>query len=287
MEKEKNIILVNKTTKRSFFFFYNFSGDYMKIYLDIIFLINFFFDFLLLFSVNYFLKRNVKFRKILFGALVGALSIFLLFFNINSFVLFLFKIIISVLMILITFSFHNKKYFIKNIITLYVFSIFLGGGLYFINNEFSYDKEGLVFFNNGFSINVIVMLICSPIIIYLYIKDKSDNKKYNNVHEVDIYYDDKKYSVTGFLDTGNNLKDPYKKRGVIILNREFSYNYEDLLYVPYKTIGNNGVLKCVKTDKVLIDKKYELYNLLVGFSTKADISGVECILPNIIKEEIE
>ncbi len=258
----------------------------MKIYLDFVFFLNFFFDFLLLYGVSKILKRKAKLKRILMGSLFGALSIFLLFFNINSFTLFIIKIIISIFMVLITFSYHNKNYFFKNIFYLYIISIFLGGGLYFLNNEFSYKTTGIVFFHNGFSINIILIMIFTPILVISFIRDHKIREKYKNVYDVEIYYKNKVYNMSGFLDTGNNLKDPYKKRGIIILcNKKITPPLEEIVYVPFKTIKDVGVLKCFKTDKVIIDNK-TFKNLLVGISLKASIEGIDCILPNMIREEI-
>ena len=88
----------------------------MKIYLDLVFFINFFFDFLLLLVVKILLKRNVGIKQIILGALLGATSILFLFLPLNQVTLFLLKVIISILMILTTFGFQNKNYFFKNIL---------------------------------------------------------------------------------------------------------------------------------------------------------------------------
>ena len=101
----------------------------MKIYVDLIILLNFFLDFLLLLSVSLILKRNARFIRILFGALIGGLSILSLFFNFNSFTLFIFKVFISILMIFISFGFKDFKYTLNNFIYLYLLSIILGGFL--------------------------------------------------------------------------------------------------------------------------------------------------------------
>ena len=69
----------------------------MKIYVDLVLFLNFFFDFLLLLATSLILRRNVNIKRILLGALIGSLSIFLLFVSINSFTLFLIKILISIL----------------------------------------------------------------------------------------------------------------------------------------------------------------------------------------------
>ena len=86
----------------------------MKIYVDLVLFLNFFFDFLLLLATSLILKRYVKIKKIFLGALIGSLSIFLLFVSIISFTLFLIKILISILMILTCFGYKTIKYTIKN-----------------------------------------------------------------------------------------------------------------------------------------------------------------------------
>ena len=60
-------------------FFYNHIGDDMKIYLDVIALLNFLMDFLLLITVNYTLKRNSSWKKLVLGAFLGSLTLIFLF----------------------------------------------------------------------------------------------------------------------------------------------------------------------------------------------------------------
>ena len=92
----------------------------MKIYIDLVMIINFFLDYLLLLSVSILLKRRVKMIRIIMGAFIGGLSILCLFININSIELFIIKIVISIMMILISFGYQNIKYTLSNIGCLYI-----------------------------------------------------------------------------------------------------------------------------------------------------------------------
>ena len=169
-------------------FFYNIIGDYVKVYLDLIMIINFFIDFLLLLGVSIILKRKVKINRIILSAFIGGISILFLFMNLNSIELFLFKFLLSIIMIIIAFGFRNIKYTIVNIIYLYIISVFLGGGLYLLNIQFCYKQTGIVFFHNGFSINIIFILIFTPIIIFIYLKqNKKIKSNYSNYYNVRIY----------------------------------------------------------------------------------------------------
>ena len=257
----------------------------MKIYLDLVIFINIFFDFLLLFGVKYLLKKRTKCIRLILGSGIGGVSIFFLFIPLNTISLFLLKIIISIVMILVSFG---EKNFLKTYLYFYILSIFLGGIMYFLNYTFSYKNEGLVFFSDGLSINFIVMFILSPILLYLYIKEKKHRKEnQSNYYLVDIYIKDKKYQLTGYLDTGNTLKDPYKKRPVIITNdKRFQPLIDQAILVPYETIGNKGIIKCMKPDKVVIENK-EFLNCLIGKSNKEfKLDDSDCILPNKFKEEL-
>lgn len=280
--EEKNY----KKTKNTFLTNYNLIGDYMKIYLDYIFFINMMFDFLLLLSVSIILKRNVKITKIIFGSIVGALSTFILFFKIDNLTLFLVKFIISLFMILISFSYKNIKYTIKNLSYLYMSSMILGGALYFFNIQFSYNHEGLIFYHNGLSINLILLIILSPIIIYTYIKQSMNLKNnYSKYYNVNIKYKDKEYKLTGFLDTGNKLIDPITKRPIIIVDRKYFKNVKKYSLVPFTTISGNDFIKCIKVDDLIINNKKISKKFLVGISS-INMEGVSCILNTDIMEEI-
>ena len=164
----------------------------MKIYLDLVILLNIFFDFLLLFTVSYILKRRAKLYRLILGSIVGAATIISLFFPFSSLTLFFLKFIISILMILTTFGFANILTFLKNIFYLYIASIFLGGTLYLLNLEFSYKNNGLIFYHSRLSINIIVIIFITPIIIYLYIKQATIQKNTSsNYYKVDIYLTNK------------------------------------------------------------------------------------------------
>ena len=252
----------------------------LKLYLDILFIINIWFDFLILLSVSLLLKRNIKFKRIILGSLFGSLTFFLLFLKLNSNLLFLYKLIISILICIITFSFKNLKYTFNNLLYFYLVSIILGGGIYLLNNSF----KNIVL---NSSLNYLILLIISPIIILIYLKQVNKLKNnYSNYHKVDIIYKNKIYHLNGYLDTGNNLYDPYKKRKIILVKLNIKYDDTNIIYTPYESLNNIGIIKCLKIDKLYVDKK-EFNNYLIGLSNdKFRIDGINCILHNSMKGEL-
>ena len=268
------------------FFFYNVFGDNMKIYLDIIMLLNFAIDFILLLTVSLILKRNIKITKIMLGAFIGGISILFLFLNINNILLFLLKLIISILMILITFGYKTIKYTLINLLYLYMSSIILGGFLYLLNLEFSYKHIGIIFFNNGLSINFIFLIIFSPLILYIYIKQtKNLRYNYSNYYNVEVINKNKKYKYTAYMDSGNVLVDNLTKKSVILIDkRKLLFNIKEFRLIPYMGVNGSNMIKVVKIDKLLFNNK-EYNNVLLGIMDKISLDGVDVILNRKLLEE--
>ena len=245
----------------------------MTIYVALVFIINLIMDFYILSGVKFLLKLETKLVRILFGSLIGSLSLFLLFFHLSIFFLNLLKIIISLLMVLITFG---KYKFFNRLFYLYVVSIFIGGSIYLINYSLGYEVSGLLFINNGYSINLLILLIISPIIIYLYVKEFLKLKhKLNTTYNVTIKIKKKEINVEGFLDTGNKLIDPYFRRPIVLLSKKYiDLRGKKILYVPFSSLNNNGLLKCIIPEYILKDnKKYD--RVLIGISENLSF---DCIL---------
>ena len=263
------------------FFYYTYYGDFMKVYIDIVMIINFMLDFILLLGVSIILKRNVSIKRIIISSFIGGLSIIFLFIPMNSILLFLFKLIISIIMVLTAFKYNSFRYTVVNILYLYILSIFLGGFLYFLNDQFCIKRKGLVFINNKFSISILFILIVSPIVIYLYIKQaKSMKNIYNNYKNITIYYNKRFIDCTGYIDTGNNLS--YLGCNIILLDkRKMIFNIRKYLFVPLTTVSGSSIVKCFKPSKVIIEG-CEVKKVLVGIIDNIGMDGVDVILNNNI-----
>lgn len=210
------------------------------------------------------------------GAFAGSLSILFLFINISNLELFLFKVIISILMILISFGYKDIKYFLKNMLFLYTISIILGGFLYYLSCTFSYKNTGLVFYFKGLSINYIFLLIASPIILYIYIKEaRSLKKTTNNIYQITLLVNNIEYKLNGFMDTGNNLVDPYFFKPIILINKKIEL--DNYIIVPFVSASSESTLKCIRGKVIYMDKFYDVY---VGMCDFINIDGADCLLNN-------
>lgn len=239
----------------------------MKIYIDLFFLLNLIMDYIIILSTSILLKRKTSTIRIILSSLLGGISSLLLFSNINKILL---EVISIILMVLIAFGYNKIRYIIKNIIYVYLLSTLLGGIIYLFNIKVS---------NNVFLTYLIIIIISIEVLI-LYIKEIKKMKNiYNNYYKVDIYFKDKeKISVIGFVDTGNNLYDPYKKRPIILLSKKYIRD-DNYILVPYYTTNGEGLLKCIKPDIIFIEGIGYKGNILIGFSDSPKlIDGVDVIL---------
>ncbi|MBQ9024531.1 MAG: sigma-E processing peptidase SpoIIGA [Bacilli bacterium] len=251
----------------------------MKVYLDIIFLCNIIFDFIILISTSLILKRNTKLYRIILGSLFGSFTLIILFIRMNQIELFLYKLIVSIFMIIISFGYKNIKYTFKNIYYMYLISMILGGFLTFINNSLSNINEGLLFINSNIKINIIISIILSIFLLISYIKNIKELKtNYNKYYKIDIYFNKNKISLNGFLDTGNKLIDPYKGWPIILVDKDKININKNYIFVPYNTISSHDLLKCIKVDKIYIEKIGIRKKLLLGLTDNINIDGVDCIL---------
>ena len=149
--------------------------------------------------------------------------------------------------------------------------------MYLLNDQISLTNKGMSFEDNGLRINLILLILITPFIIYKYIKyQKNLSFDYSNYYDVDIYYKDIIIKETGFLDTGNKLKDPYFGRPIILVNKELITFETKTFFVPYKALGKDGLLEVFKPEKILINKKRKS-KVLIGLSD-ININGVKIIL---------
>ena len=240
----------------------------MIVYLDVLFLLNLWIDFLLIVSCNIILKYHSSYFKIFIGAFIGALSTFLIFIK-EDFILIILKVIICFFIQIIVNGFKGIKTVIENVIYYYFINIILAGTLYLLK----LDKLDILS-------NYLILIFITPIILYIYNKKiKKLNLYYKEVYSVIVVYNNKKYKFNAYLDTGNKLYDPYKKRPIcIVFNKKIKYDYENGILVPIETASGVSMLKCIKAEKMIINEK-EIKNVIIGLSPKKiNIQDIDMIL---------
>lgn len=242
----------------------------MKVYLDLIIIINFFYDFLIISATSTLLKRKTLLYRIIISSILGELSLITLFISFDKTVLLLFKVLLSIIMVVISFGRHHL---LENLFYFYVITIILGGSSYMLGGD-------------TYIANIILLMCVSPFIITLYIKQEIIYKsKINCLYDVIIVEGNSTYKMNGYLDTGNKLIDPITKLPVLMINKELKINAKKHFLVPYKVINDESILECIKVDKVIIDGM--CINVLLGLCEKSIFKDdVDIILNDSLREMI-
>lgn len=269
---------------------------YLEIYLDVIFVINFIMDYLLLTIVKKALKWDTSILRRLLGATVGSIGVCVLtvISPLNYIIQFLISyFVLCVLMVLTTYKPKSIQIGIKSVIMLYLVTFLLGG---IINSLYYHSMLGYYMYEliNGRLFNqlstkmVLLLAVLSIIVITVLVKPLSKiYRKDVSLFGTELILQDKSICLTGLLDTGNNLFDPVFGKPVIIIEysslkdllsfeqerylkslitddkKDLKINPKDsgnicVFMIPYQSIGKKkGLLPAIKINKMVIKKNDE------------------------------
>ena len=194
----------------------------MEIYIEDIILDNFIINFVLLFLTAKIL--NIKYKKLLLilSASIGVCFTFLnLIINLSTIMLFAYKFLIALTMLLIAFNFKSFKQFMLRFFTFLLTTALMGGFCFLICFSFG-DIElinGIVYYKIFLPMGVIVGLVFILAILIIKIIEVIKLKSYNSnfIYNITLCENQKIINSTAFLDTGNTLVDPLTGKPVNII----------------------------------------------------------------------
>lgn len=201
----------------------------MVFYLDLILLLNFSIDYLILIATVKFLKLDYKKWRLALGALVGALYSLVFFIpSLDFYQFFLTKIILSIIIILVSIGYKDLIFFIQAFATFYLVSFLMGGGVLGIQYLFNIEHEvvnGIYVTKSSSPAMVIAMIFISFIGIWLFSKRTfiSLTRRISftqGIIDIEVHFDDEILKCKGLVDTGNQLYDPITRKPVIIVEAE-------------------------------------------------------------------
>ncbi|MGE5329216.1 MAG: sigma-E processing peptidase SpoIIGA [Deltaproteobacteria bacterium] len=214
----------------------------MTVYIDVIFLENIAINFLILAVTGYVSRFKASSVKLLIGSFIGAMYVLVgflpdmeVYFSITA------KVLISFVMVAVTFWPEKIKDFIKLTLFFYLVSFVFGGavvGLYYLINPKGGMVSNGIYNISGFPIKT---LLVSIIFAYIVIKICWDIIKSKAIHEnlmvsVSIEFEHKKVMIDALIDTGNSLRDPISNIPVIVVEFEA---VKDILPEEVKSIFIN------------------------------------------------
>lgn len=249
---------------------------YYELYVDVLFLINFTMDYLLLLLVRRMLSCNATHRNVFLGAIVGAfLTCVVVIIPIPyAFLEFiLFHVLVNTCMIRVGLKIKTMRSFLKAMILLYIGAFFMGGILESLQQYVKFGGLFLFLAIGGYYVTLGMWNFISRL------------HRWKQYHcEVELYLGERKAKITGLIDTGNGLCDPYTGKPVSILDRETAKQLlgenvqEGVYFIPYQSIGKKaGALPVVAIDRMCVQREevYWFEKPLIGISEERISNGEE------------
>lgn len=274
------------------------------IYIDVLFLLNFFMDTVILFSTSIILKKNIRIVRLLLAATLSSTYSVIMFFPELSFICCgFFKILFLVFITFIAFPAKTYKAVLKNAFVFAATNSIYGGVLFFLIFATDFGttmgaviSNGEIYFNISFGVllvSVILSFCVTALIAYI---RKQNIQQQKNTVDLTIFLNNRHCHGKALCDTGCHLSDPLSGNPAIILSPQFAKNilsHRELTannidryrILPYRTIDNqNGILHGFVPDKIKINET-EVKNITAAIS-KNDFTGFDAIINSELAENI-
>lgn len=224
----------------------------MTIYLDVIFLENMVINYIILYATGVILKERIKQSRLIMGSTIGAIySIIYYLFKLKIYSGLLIKIILSIVIIYVSFNSNNLKDLLKKILLFYLASFVFGGAviaiIYMVNSQNITIQNGVLVGNYTIKTILIGIVVAYFTIIIAFKLIKTKILKKDLICDISIMINNKEIKTKALIDTGNFLKDPITQIPVIVIEHTLLYdvlpkeilnNIEKILGGDFSKISN-------------------------------------------------
>lgn len=279
----------------------------MTIYLDVVLIENLIMNYIILYATGIILKINIKHIRLIIASLLGAIYSIIAYMSVleiySSIIL---KIILSVVIVYISYNPQNVKQLWKHILIFYMTSFVFGGAafalIYVVKPQEIFMKNGL--FLGTYPLKTILLgaIIAFFVIITSFKIVKSKISKKDMFCIVKVKINNKEIETKVMIDTGNLLKEPISNTPVIVLEHTLLYdcmpkeilnNLENILggefssvpeeiknqyisklkVIPFSSLGKqNGMLMGIKPEYIIVkneDNEKKISNVIIGIYNRS------------------
>lgn len=253
------------------------------VYLDVVFLINFTMDFILLILTEGLLKKSTTYRQIILASVLGGVWSCLAETRVfpPNLVILITYFIVPALLVKICFIKSKGIEMIRATILFLLLTSTLGG----IASALYYHLKIGLYFHETFMKNGMLLMVLALSIIFIFvgIRNIHFSQMYSKkICKVIVRLFNENVKLNAIVDTGNVLMDPYENKPIHIVEKakiialidgilddDAAYK-RNIHFVPINTVsGNNGCIMVLRTDYIQIDdgeKKLCEKDALIGLS---------------------
>ncbi|MDQ0339233.1 stage II sporulation protein GA (sporulation sigma-E factor processing peptidase) [Caldalkalibacillus uzonensis] len=200
----------------------------MYLYLDLIWLLNFCIDYLLLWLTAVFRKMECKKWRLALASFIGSSYVLFLFIpSLQSYYTLLIKLLLSLVIVYVAFGFGSIQRYVKSFFTFYFVSFVIGGGLlavHYVAGSNHQVLQGMVATQSsgyGDLVSWLFVVIGFPL-MYWFSRSQWQSIERTKVKErvlvqVQVTINGQHVSCQGLVDTGNQLYEPFSKKPVMLM----------------------------------------------------------------------
>lgn len=275
----------------------------VKVFVDVLFIINFIIDYVLLSVTSFFVKKPTRIPRMCIASVIGALYASVVFFlPINTFFSLLGTAGIAILMVFVAFGTKSARALLKDISVFYLVSIATSGigfGIIFSGKASQTAVNNGIFYADINAYTLLFIFAASIFVIHTatgYIKKQKIKSAY--MYNITIEKNGKTVSDVALFDSGNFMSDPITQKGVIIAEwqtisplftedkiTEAIVNHPDeFVYIGCRGLSSESAMFAFSPDKVSSDEiDFDEPVLIAITENQLDKSGsYRMLLPNTI-----
>ncbi|XOQ44318.1 MAG: Sporulation sigma-E factor-processing peptidase [Clostridium sp.] len=249
------------------------------IYIDILFGVNLFINYLLLCCVSKFLSLNGNRKRLVFAALFGAFFSFMILLPKISLTLSLtIKLFMSLSIVIIAFGYRGLRELIREAVAFYLISFAFAGFMlvlwYFFAPQGLMIRNSVVYFNISPLVLILLTAICyGGITLFHRITGRQMPPELNC--RILIECGGKTGVCSARVDTGNSLREPFSGDPVVVVYKPVIAGMippkDELNYrlIPFNAISGGGLLEAFRPDRIVIccgKKKIETKKVYVAIA---------------------
>ena len=265
------------------------------IYLDTLICVNLFIDYIILCTIKMVLHINTTGRKLITGALLGAISTLTVLLPIKSVLLAaMLKIAITISIMLISFGFCTLRKFVMRSLMFLGISMIISSFVVTVN--LIWKPTGVFIYNNElyFDVSPIILIISTAIIysiVNIYQRLASSQILKCRIYRVTFSLSDKtSYSFETALDTGCNLTEPFSGMPVILTEKKVLENLdvpaEKMRVIPYDTAAGSDFVYGFRPKSIKINGKNLRTGCYIGICNNKINGEVKSIMGPRVTEAL-
>lgn len=240
----------------------------MTVYGEFLFLENFITGLLILTLTGKLCGRRRSWSGMLLGGLMCGAYSFVLFVPMAWAIALAGKLIFSLAVILAAFGFGSRVLYWKTVAVFYIVSFLMGGitvSLMYLIKVPGLAANGSVYLHGITWLQVAAGILVTWLLgswLAEFIRGKLQKDKVFTDIQVEIA--EKNWEMRAFVDTGNFLREPISGCPAAILSASYGQKILNEMkdsitcrscVIPYRSVGQRGILSGVRPDRVIVDGK--------------------------------